>query len=79
MGGRRDLASAAATRPAFVAHFRGAVLVWTGFVLACSPVGNGASDMASTADEEVPVPPGWPLEVGDTIETGALHDLVSRF
>lgn len=68
MGGSRDLASAAASRPAFVARFRGAVLVWTGFLLGCS-----------SADKEVPVPPGWPLEVGDTIETGALHDLVSRF
>ena len=77
--GSRDLASAAATRPAFVARFRGCLLVWTGFALACSSVGEGANDLASTADEEVPVPPGWPLEVGDTIETGALHDLVSRF
>ena len=56
------------------------VLVWTGLVLACfAAPDHGQTDMASTGSEEVPTPPGWPLEVGDTMETGTVHALVARF
>ena len=51
-------------------------IVCVGFVLACSPDAplNGVGD----ASEET-TPPGWPLEIGDTITTVALQDLILRF
>ena len=52
------------------------LLVFAGFVLACSP--DAPLDGVVDAGEEA-TPPGWPLEIGDTITTVALRDLMRRF
>ena len=51
-------------------------IVCAGLVLACSP--DAAIDDIVDASEET-TPPGWPLEIGDTTTSVALHDLILRF
>ena len=55
---------------------RVAVLACAGTVLACGPT---SVDEGADGHAEAPAPPGWPLEVGDTIATTALRDLMPRF
>lgn len=76
----------AARLPMLGLRVRVAVLACAGTVLACAPasIEEGAAEHASIgegADEhaEAPAPPGWPLEVGDTIATTALRDLMHGF
>lgn len=59
---------------------RVAVLACAGTVLACGPTSIDTDEAAHETAETAPAaPPGWPLEVGDTITTTALRDLMPRF
>lgn len=75
----------AARLPILGLRVRVAVLACAGTVLACVAIdtdeaAHGTAEAAHGTAETAPAaPPGWPLEVGDTIATTALRDLMPRF
>lgn len=77
IGDPRSQWPATRARASMEVRVSAAILVCTGLVVACSSdaVPHGVVD----ASEKLTAPPGWPLEIGDTIALGDLRDLMPRF
>lgn len=73
----RWLARSTPDRATRAVRIYGAMMVCAGLVVACSP--DAAPDGMVDASEALTAPPGWPLEIGDTIALGALRDMMPRF